>query len=186
VDQITDSGVIEGDLWRFRTERALIGNPPDVSVTLPSDGATFSAGSDITINAHASDSDGTIVGVEFYAGSTLLGVDSESPYSLLWPNAQNGTYNLTAWAIDSDFNVTVSAKVTIFVNDLPQGFVYACDEGETCTYSGTVDIAYGANGQYYYLYDVSDCCIPCNNETFGDPIHGTAKACYVRPVGDAE
>jgi len=40
--------------------------PPTVSITSPSDGATFTEGDNITINADASDSDGTVTKVEFY------------------------------------------------------------------------------------------------------------------------
>jgi hypothetical protein len=61
-------------------------------------------------------------------------------------------------------------------------YTYCSDEGEICTYSGTVDIAYGADGQYAYLYDQSSGSCDCNNDTFGDPIYGVKKACYIKPA----
>jgi hypothetical protein len=72
---------------------------------------------------------------------------------------------------------------------LSADYTHCSDEGETCTYTGTVDIAYGADGEYNYLYNQSSGSIGCDNSTFGDPIYGVVKACYVKPVvedGDAE
>ncbi|MGM0601590.1 MAG: Ig-like domain-containing protein, partial [Candidatus Rifleibacteriota bacterium] len=54
---------------------------PVVSITSPSDGASVEVNNSLTISASASDSDGTISKVEFYAGSTLLGSDQSDPYS---------------------------------------------------------------------------------------------------------
>ena len=47
--------------------------PPTVSITSPSAGATFNAPASITVTATARDTDGTIAKVAFYRGSTLLG-----------------------------------------------------------------------------------------------------------------
>src|SRR5690606_10383643 len=63
----------------------------------------------------ASDSDGSITKVEFYAGSMLLGQDTSSPYSYSWTNVPAGTYNLTAKAYDNRSGVTTSNAVTITV-----------------------------------------------------------------------
>ena len=63
----------------------------------------------ITINAAASDSDGTITRVDFYAGGTLLGSDTSSPYSFNWTGVAAGTYSLTAVARDDDGASTTSA-----------------------------------------------------------------------------
>ena len=51
-------------------------------------------------------------------------------------------------------------------------------EGGTCSFSGTHEVAYGANGQYFYRSVNSS--TGCSNAVFGgDPINGTAKTCYV-------
>ena len=47
--------------------------------------------------------------------------------------------------------------------------------------SGTVDIAYGANGKFSFLSNISS-NTPCTNSVFGDPISGVPKKCYVRRV----
>src|SRR5262245_34912945 len=50
----------------------LFGDSPSVSITAPSAGSTLLPGN-ITVSASASDLDGTIAKVEFYAGTTLIG-----------------------------------------------------------------------------------------------------------------
>jgi hypothetical protein len=91
-------------------------NPPAVSITSPTNGATFGAPANITINATAFDSDGTVNKVDFYQGSTLLGTDLTSPYSFNWNNITEGNYVLTVVATDDDNDTTTSADVNITVN----------------------------------------------------------------------
>jgi hypothetical protein len=91
-------------------------NPPTVSITSPANGATFGAPANITINASASDSDGSISKVDFYQGLTLLGTDLTSPYSYNWNNVAESNYILTAVATDNQGAVTVSSDVNITVN----------------------------------------------------------------------
>jgi hypothetical protein len=46
------------------------------------------------------------------------------------------------------------------------------------TFSGTMVVAYGASGQFYYGTFTDQ--VGCNNNVFqGDPNHGTPKACYL-------
>jgi hypothetical protein len=87
--------------------------PPTVSITSPANNATVSRLFGTTIKANASDSDGAIVKVEFYAGSTLLGTDTSAPYSLFWRPASRGSFTLTAKAYDNDGAVKTSAPVTV-------------------------------------------------------------------------
>src|SRR5882724_4654684 len=61
-------------------------NPPFVSITSPTENATFTAGTNIMIKAEASDLDGSIAKVEFYDGSTKLGTALSSPYTFAWNN----------------------------------------------------------------------------------------------------
>ena len=89
--------------------------PPVVSVTNPVSGAVFTVPASVTINASATDANGTITIVEFYNGGILLGSDNASPYSLTRTNVPIGTYSLTAKATDNDGNSTTSSSVTITV-----------------------------------------------------------------------
>src|SRR5262249_42011927 len=56
--------------------------PPLVSITAPSDGASFIGPLEITIQAVASDNDGSVTNVQFFDGATSLGNVTSSPYSL--------------------------------------------------------------------------------------------------------
>jgi hypothetical protein len=90
-------------------------NPsPVVALTAPANGATFVAPATVALAATASD-DGAVAAVEFYQGSTLLGVDDTSPYTFNWTSVPAGRYVLTARAIDDLGGSTVSAPVTIDV-----------------------------------------------------------------------
>ena len=51
-------------------------------------------------------------------------------------------------------------------------------ENGTCSFSGTQEVAFGANGQYYYSEVTGGTA--CNDGVFGDPDVGTVKACYIQ------
>lgn len=55
------------------------------------------------------------------------------------------------------------------ITALPLGYSYVCDSGGTGTYTGPVDLAYGASGGYTFILGVSG-TITFNNATFGDPL----------------
>ncbi len=93
--------------------------PPTVSLTSPANNAVFSPGATIALAATAADSDGTISKVEFFQGTTLIGSDTSSPYSLNWTSVPTGSYSLTARATDSNGAVTTSAPVVITVDSPP-------------------------------------------------------------------
>ncbi|HJR58956.1 MAG TPA: LamG-like jellyroll fold domain-containing protein [Vicinamibacterales bacterium] len=90
--------------------------PPAVTITTPSTGATFSALSGIAVAAAASDPENRLTEVQFYAGSTLLGRDTTAPYSYSWSSVPAGVYTLTAVARDADGGSTTSAPVGITVS----------------------------------------------------------------------
>jgi len=90
--------------------------PPTVSLTSPSNGATFTAPATVALSATAGDSDGTVTKVDFYAGTTLLGTKTSSPYNLTWSSVPAGSYSLTAVATDNDGLTTTSSAVAITVN----------------------------------------------------------------------
>jgi regulation of enolase protein 1 (concanavalin A-like superfamily) len=89
--------------------------PPSVSITAPSSGASFAAGATVAIAASASDSDGSVSQVQFFAGSMLLGTDTTSPYTYSWTNVAAGSHSLTAIARDNDGATRTSAAVSVTV-----------------------------------------------------------------------
>jgi YD repeat-containing protein len=92
---------------------------PSVAVTSPATGTVFTAPANITINATAADSDGTVSKVEFFEGSNKLGEDLSAPYSFNWTGVSAGTYSVTAKAIDNLGGISMSAAVAITVNAPP-------------------------------------------------------------------
>ncbi|MEA2274347.1 MAG: hypothetical protein QOI98_3055, partial [Solirubrobacteraceae bacterium] len=93
---------------------------PTVSITSPANGAVFGFWATVTINAAASDGDGTVSKVEFFRadGATKLGEDTTAPYSYAWRMAASGTHSLRAKATDNAGVVTTSAPVSIRVKGL--------------------------------------------------------------------
>ncbi len=70
------------------------------------------------------------------------------------------------------------------INNLPPtGFTFAADENDTVlVIDQVVDIAYGAYGEYIYLYNQTSNAV-CNSASFGgDPLPDSTKKCYVKPV----
>ncbi len=87
---------------------------PVVALTSPSDGSDFTAGT-IALTADASDSDGFVTKVEFFANGILFGEDTEAPYEVSWLAETAGGFALTAVATDNDGATTTSAAVNVFV-----------------------------------------------------------------------
>jgi hypothetical protein len=109
--------------------------PPEVSLVNPTNGSVFCPPADISLVAYARDLDGSVSSVEFFAGTTSLGIVSNGviidplpsgvpppgtrAYLLMWSNAPAGQFLLTAKATDNNGASTVSAPVAITVNPGP-------------------------------------------------------------------
>jgi hypothetical protein len=93
---------------------------PSVSIASPADGAVFGYRANVTINAAATDSDGSVTKVEFFRndGATKLGEDTTAPYSYVWRRAASGTHALRARATDNAGGVRTSAPISIRVRGL--------------------------------------------------------------------
>lgn len=97
---------------------------PTVSITAPLNNANIVAGAPITFTATASDIDGTVSQVEFFAGAASLGLGtfSAGSYALVLAAGlpeQLLPYSITAKATDNDNQVTTSAAVNINVGNAP-------------------------------------------------------------------
>ena len=89
--------------------------PPVISITSPTKSTSYTAPVNITIDASASDPDGSVVKIEFFSGTLKLGEITSNPYSFTWKNVIEGTYSITATATDNLNSKTVSAPVTVVV-----------------------------------------------------------------------
>ncbi len=116
--------------------------PPTVAMTAPAEGAIFKVPVNITLTADAADSDGTVASVAFFANSTVIGVDTTSPFSVTWVNAPAGEYTLTAVASDNFGATTTSAAVhiTVLPNFPPSVAIVSPTDGATFDSPATVAI----------------------------------------------
>ncbi len=93
------------------------------TVTLAATPATVNLGQTVTLTVTASDSDGTVAKVEFFDGTTKLGEDTASPFTLAVNSLGVGTHSLTARATDNGGLATTSTAVSVTVNTPPQNGV---------------------------------------------------------------
>jgi hypothetical protein len=107
---LANGKVTSSDAVSFR-----VTTPPLVSLTSPANNSTFTAPANISLVASASDADGVVTSVNFYANGTLVGTSTSAPYSFAWQNVAHGTYTITAKATDDDGLVTTSGGITINV-----------------------------------------------------------------------
>ncbi len=88
---------------------------PIVSISSPATGSVSGIGVPIAITATASDPDGTIAGVQFFANGVFISTDASFPYTATFNPAAVGVYVLTALATDSSGEMTMSSGVTVSV-----------------------------------------------------------------------
>ena len=121
--------------------------PPSVALSAP---ATGVKGTAMTLNATASDTDGTIAKVEFFDGGGKIGEDTTSPYSLSWTPTTAGTHTLTARATDNDGAMTTSSPVAVTVSDpagdtTPPTIALTAPANLTQSLTGTISITANAS-----------------------------------------
>jgi hypothetical protein len=119
---VTNTGYLTGD-GRRATVTIVYDTfnlpPPSITLTSPTNGSTFTLPTLITLSADASElNGGAIQSVGFFANDLFLGRVTNSPYSLVWSNAHQGTYALFARAVDSYGRSTLSAPVHVTVSEL--------------------------------------------------------------------
>jgi RHS repeat-associated protein len=98
---------------------------PSVSISSPTASTVFGSPASITINATASDTDGTVKQVQFKSGSTVIGTDTTppSPFSVVYsptPPASSTNFSLTGIATDNSGGTKTSSAVSITVLPRPK------------------------------------------------------------------
>jgi hypothetical protein len=92
----------------------VVNPPPVIAIVDPEAGSTVNLPGPFTILAEASDADGTVTKVEFFAGTSKLGEVTAAPFTFGW-RPISGTYSLTARAHDNLGAQTTSAPVAVTV-----------------------------------------------------------------------
>jgi hypothetical protein len=89
--------------------------PPSIALISPTPGGVYRNQGSITLEAAATDGNGSIRKVEFYRGNSLVGTASSYPYRFNWTYVSTGSYVLRARAYDDKGSATWSAPVAITV-----------------------------------------------------------------------
>jgi len=88
--------------------------PPTVTITNPASGMVFVAPANVTIQAAAADSDGTVTNVQFLVGASVVTNKATAPFSTVTNNLTAGSYTLSVIASDNSGAKATNA-VTISV-----------------------------------------------------------------------
>jgi hypothetical protein len=116
---------------------------PSVTLTQPTDGATFAAPATVNLAATASDPDGTVTKVEFFNGSTKLAEDTTAPYSFTWSGVPAGSYTLTARATDDlgATTTTAASTITVAANSAPTVAITSPTDGAVFAWKPTITVS---------------------------------------------
>ena len=99
-----------------------INTPPIVSLTSPTSGQSFPAGSSVLLAASASDPGGAISRVEFRVDGTLVNTDTSAPYSFSVAGLASVNHTAQATAFDNGTPMlsTATAAVPFTIQGSPQ------------------------------------------------------------------
>jgi chitinase len=89
-------------------------SPPTVTITNPAANTVFAAPANVTIQASASDGDGTVTNVEFLVGANVVTNKAAAPFFAVTNNLAAGSYTLSAIASDNG-GAKATNQVTISV-----------------------------------------------------------------------
>ena len=131
--------------------------PPAVNISSPANNQVFPPGTNIPLRAHASDSDGTVTQVQFFNGTTAIGMATLNTGTAsigtwatsAWTNVPAGTYTVTAKVTDNTGGVVTSSPVTVIVNSSAVTTVSLAGPPAGTTYTAPASIplsATAANG----------------------------------------
>ncbi|MDR3715174.1 MAG: discoidin domain-containing protein [Puia sp.] len=132
--------------WNIQMEELQVYNKlpvslPVVSLTAPADGANYTEGDSVVLQATASETGGAISQVQFYQGTTLLGSSSVSPYTYTWKQVPEGEYVMTAKAIDTNGYSMASTSINVYVDYPPPSWSLIGNAGTNAdsNFLGTTD-----------------------------------------------
>jgi hypothetical protein len=90
-----------------------LNQPPSVTLTNPVAGTTITTPADLTLQASATDTNGSVVRVAFYANGALVSTVTNSPYALSVQVTTPGSISFTAVATDNLGLSSTSAPVVV-------------------------------------------------------------------------
>jgi hypothetical protein len=103
--------------------------PPTVTITAPTANQAFPVGASITVNANATDPEGQVTKVEFFANGTKIGEDTTAPYSATLSSAAQSVYIFTASVTDAQGITVTSPRVRAVVGTPDKVLLVGNDPG---------------------------------------------------------
>ncbi|MGB5929940.1 MAG: Ig-like domain-containing protein, partial [Cyclobacteriaceae bacterium] len=166
---------------------------PSVSLLSPADNTQINLGQSLTLEASASDADGSVVSVAFYAGNELVGTSVSSPDVVQWSPASTGSYDLRAVATDNEGAVTESAAVNVSVVSLPDNTEFTITSrvgmseddaeedrrGKVFTSDTNLDVVYAGKGK-------GDQVVGLRFQDLNIPAGALIKKAYILFTSDSE
>jgi len=110
----------EGHIWIYKPAGWVQPNQPgnalpSVTITSPASGTTIAPGTPVSLAATATDTDGSIARVEYWANGVKLGQAGSAPFTLSWTPMFVGVYNVVAIGVDNVGGMKLSAPVSVTV-----------------------------------------------------------------------
>lgn len=109
-------------------------------------------------------------GNAFVGASGIASADQDANY-IYFRGVQPGSYTFSYPATNTTFQ------------SLPGTWTQCAAENATCAFSGTMTVAFGADGLFNYATLSNGTA--CTTGVFGDPLYGTVKTCYVEAAPPA-
>ena len=171
------------------------GNPPVTLTVTPTSGSSFAVGT-TTVQANAQSQDGQTKSCSFTVTVTAPSSDwafcaVEGGFCAFTGTQQvrygaNGSYfyetlsggTACTNSVFGDPIVGVAKQCAIAASAVTNDWTFCAAENQTCSFTDTREVRYGANGLYNYLLLSNG--TPCTNNVFGDPISGTVKHCDIK------
>ena len=101
---------------------------PVCAISFPQNAEVVKVGPRVAVEAFAADEDSGIERVDFFHGTTLIGSDFTSPYSILWTHPGAGDYQLRVMARDTHGNEQTSKTITVKIRPPDTGITAIADD----------------------------------------------------------
>jgi hypothetical protein len=148
---------------------------PLVRITSPANGSfVYASGASLSLTADATDLDGSVTNVQFFAGMNKIAEVSASPWTAVWSNALSGGYVLTAIAADNNGATTLSAPVSVSVTAPPQLPTLNIQAP-----SNLLLLSWSSNGNGMVVQTTSNLLSPASWTTITDTVQFAASSNFV-------
>ncbi len=176
----------------------LLNGGPTVAIVSPVNGSIFSVPASIAISTAVADTDGGVVRVDFYNGTSLFASVSNAPFNTVFNTSALGGYALRAVAVDNLGARATSAVVNVSVNSATVVFTDAFANRPTIsgyTNSATGNntsatrevgepVAYNGSTRTVWIQWIAPANGPCTIDLCGSSFD-TVLAVYINTSGGA-